>query len=170
MQGSNMMVSDNQNSLNSKPEYRKTAQAKLIYIKIIKKSQYSKLKSFSQSLTYSDLAQNSYTRTNEMKGYHILIIVTFFQWTEVEKPHHYSLLSLSFWKSVITIIFKYSFPGGSEGKESACGVGDSGLILGLGRSLEKGMATHSSILAWRIPWAEEPGRLHSIGSQRFGHD
>ena len=36
--------------------------------------------------------------------------------------------------------------------------------------LEKGMATHSSILAWRIPWTEEPGRLWFIGSQRVGHD
>ena len=37
-------------------------------------------------------------------------------------------------------------------------------------SLEKVMATHSSILAWRIPWTEEPGRLQSMGSQRVGHD
>ena len=37
-------------------------------------------------------------------------------------------------------------------------------------SLEKGMATHSSILAWRTPWTEEPGRLQSMGSQRLGHD
>ena len=36
--------------------------------------------------------------------------------------------------------------------------------------LEKGKATHSSILAWRIPWTEEPGRLQSMGSQRVGHD
>ena len=35
---------------------------------------------------------------------------------------------------------------------------------------EKGMATHSSILAWRIPWTEEPGGLRSMGSQRVGHD
>ena len=42
-------------------------------------------------------------------------------------------------------------PGGSDGKESACSAGDPGLILGLGRSPEKGMGTHSSILAWRIP-------------------
>ena len=41
---------------------------------------------------------------------------------------------------------------GSTGKESACSVGDPGLISGLERSLEKGKATHSSILAWRIPW------------------
>ena len=37
-------------------------------------------------------------------------------------------------------------------------------------SLEGEIATHSSILAWRIPWTEEPGRLQSIGSQRVGHD
>ena len=42
--------------------------------------------------------------------------------------------------------------------------------LGLEDPLEKGMATHSSILAWRIPWTEEPGRLQSMGSQRVGHD
>ena len=43
--------------------------------------------------------------------------------------------------------------------------GDLGSIPGLGRSLEKGMATHSIILAWRIPWTEEPGGLQSMGSQ-----
>ena len=48
--------------------------------------------------------------------------------------------------------------------------GDPGLIPGLGRSLEKGMATHSSILAWSSPWTEESGRLHTMGSQRVGHD
>ena len=36
--------------------------------------------------------------------------------------------------------------------------------------LEKAMATHSSTLAWKIPWTEEPGRLQSMGSQRVGHD
>ena len=36
--------------------------------------------------------------------------------------------------------------------------------------LEEGMAIHSSILAWKTPWAEEPGRLESMGSQRVGHD
>ena len=43
------------------------------------------------------------------------------------------------------------FPGGSDGQEFACSVGDLGLIPVLGRSLEADMATHSSILAWRIP-------------------
>ena len=42
--------------------------------------------------------------------------------------------------------------------------------LGQEDSLEEGMATHSSILAWRIPWTEEPGRLQSMGSQTVGHD
>ena len=42
--------------------------------------------------------------------------------------------------------------------------------LGWEDPLEKGMATHSSILVWRIPWAEEPGRLRSMGSQKVRHD
>ena len=42
--------------------------------------------------------------------------------------------------------------------------------LGWEGPLEKGMATHSSILAWRIPWTKEPGRLCSIGSKRVRHD
>ena len=42
--------------------------------------------------------------------------------------------------------------------------------LGQEDLLEKGMATHSSILDWTIPWIEEPGRLQSMGSQRVGHD
>ena len=43
-------------------------------------------------------------------------------------------------------------------------------FLGQEDPLEKGMATHSSILVWRIPWTEEPGRLQSLGSQRVGYD
>ena len=42
--------------------------------------------------------------------------------------------------------------------------------LGLENPLEKGMATHSSILAWRTPWTEKPGGLQSLGSQRVGHN
>ena len=62
------------------------------------------------------------------------------------------------------------FPGGSDDKESACYSRDSVSILGLEDSLEKGMSTHSSILVWRIPWAEEPGRLQSVGLDRVGHN
>ena len=61
---------------------------------------------------------------------------------------------------------KMGFPGGSEVKAPACNLGH----LGWEDSLEKEMATHSSILAWRIPWTEEPGGLQSMGSQRVGHD
>ena len=49
-------------------------------------------------------------------------------------------------------------------------VRDIGLIPGLGNPVEEGMATHSSILASRIPWTEEPGELQSMGSQRVEHD
>ena len=51
------------------------------------------------------------------------------------------------------------FPGGSTGEESACNAGDLGSIPGLEDPSEQGMATHSSILAWRIPWTEKPGGL-----------
>ena len=43
-------------------------------------------------------------------------------------------------------------------------------LLGWEDALEKGMATHFSILAWRIPWIEEPGELQSVGSQRLTHN
>ena len=65
------------------------------------------------------------------------------------------------------------FPWWLSGKESACLSGDSDSIPRLKKglsSLEKEMATHSSILTWNIPWTEEPGGLQSMGSQRVGHD
>ena len=62
------------------------------------------------------------------------------------------------------------FFGGSDGKESACSTKTQVKSLGQANPLEKGMATHFSILAWRIQWTEEPGRLQSMGLQGFGHD
>ena len=53
-------------------------------------------------------------------------------------------------------------------KNPAANAGDTGSIPGSEDPLEKEMATHSRILAWRIPWAEEPGGLQSMGSQRVG--
>ena len=64
----------------------------------------------------------------------------------------YSKLSASVKHSRLSL----DFPGGSDGKESTCNAGDLGSILGLGRSLGEGMVTHSSILAWRIPWLYSP--------------
>ena len=66
--------------------------------------------------------------------------------------------------------FGLGFPCSSLGKESACSAGDRVRSLGWEDALEKEMATHSSILAWKISWTEEPGGLQSMGSQRVGHD
>ena len=75
-------------------------------------------------------------------------------------------------QTLISFLFSFAFrfPGGSEVKESASNAGDPDLIPGSGRSPGEGKANHSSILAWRIPWTEKPGRLQSMGSQRVGHD
>ena len=65
------------------------------------------------------------------------------------------------------------FPGGASGKEPACQCRNLEMrvpSLGGDDSLEKGMAIHSSSLAWKIPWTEETGRLQSVGLQRVGYD
>ena len=63
------------------------------------------------------------------------------------------------------VLRKMGFPYASAGEESACSAGDLGSISGLARPLEKGKATYSSILVWRISWT-----VQSIGSQRVSHD
>ena len=67
------------------------------------------------------------------------------------------------WASQVAVVIKN--PPANAGDTTA-----AGSIPGSGRSLEEEMAPHSSILAWRIPWTEEPGGLQSMGSQRLGHD
>ena len=65
------------------------------------------------------------------------------------------------------------FPVGSAGKESSCNAGDTGMhVLSLGWEdpLEYELATHSSTLAWNIPWAVEPGGIQSMGLWGFEHD
>ena len=64
----------------------------------------------------------------------------------------------------------WGFPGGSVVKNPPADSGDVGSIPGLGRSPEEEMATHSNILAWKIPWTEERGGLQSMGLERVGHD
>ena len=62
------------------------------------------------------------------------------------------------------------FPGDSDGKESTC-IQESWLqSLGQENTLEKEMVAHSSILAWEVPWTEEPGGQQSTGSQKVGPD
>ena len=58
------------------------------------------------------------------------------------------------------------FPGGSVVKNLPANAGDLGLIPWSGRSLEKEMTTHSSVLAWEIPWTEATGGLQSMGWQK----
>ena len=67
------------------------------------------------------------------------------------------------WASQVALVVKNPYANAGDVRET-------GLIPGIGRSLEEVMATHFSIPAWRIPWTEEPGRLQSIGSQRVGHN
>ena len=62
------------------------------------------------------------------------------------------------------------FPGGSDAKESACNAGDLGRTPEFRRSPGGGHGNPLPILAWRIPWTEEPRRLQSMGSQRAGHN
>ena len=62
------------------------------------------------------------------------------------------------------------FPSASDGKASVCNAGDRVQSLGWEDPLEKEMAAHSSILAWKIPWTAKPGRPLSMGPQRVGHD
>ena len=70
-------------------------------------------------------------------------------------------LANSIYRSVTQIS---GFSDGSDSKESACNVEDLASIPGAGRSLEKEMAIHFGILAWRIPWTEEPGKatVHGV--------
>ena len=68
------------------------------------------------------------------------------------------------------IPFNLGFPGGSVVKNLPTNAGDQVQSLGQEDPLEKEMVTHSSFLAWRIPWTEEPGRLQFKGSQRVRHN
>ena len=67
-------------------------------------------------------------------------------------------------------IITFGLPDGSAGKESACSAEDTADSPGWEGPLEEEMATHSSILSWRIPQTEEPGGLQSTRSCRVGHD
>ena len=75
---------------------------------------------------------------------------------------------------IIQLLLLWGFPGGASGKESACQCRrPKGCVFNPWvrkiHSLEEKMATHPSILAWKTPWTEEPGRLQLVGSQRVWH-
>ena len=71
------------------------------------------------------------------------------------------LQSMGLQRSRHELVAEQGFPGGSEVKVSDYNAGDLSSIPGSGRSPGEGMATHSNILAWRIPWTKEPGGLRS---------
>ena len=73
-------------------------------------------------------------------------------------------------KAIKEIYGTILFPGGSDGKASACNVGDLGSIPGSGRSSGEGNDNPLQYSCLKIPWMEEPGRLQSMGSQTVGHD
>ena len=82
------------------------------------------------------------------------------------KPH----FSLDFGSYLAPIPIQTCFPGGSVVKNLLAMQEPWVQSLGQKDALEEEMATHSSILAWEIPWTEEPDRLQSMVSQRVGHD
>ena len=95
-----------------------------------------------------------------------LLGTTVAEWSSCERlydPQNLTCLLLS-------SLWIRDFPGDSDGKESACSAGDRIWSLHRDDPLEKGVATHSSILAWRIPWTEEPGGLQSLRLQRVLHN
>ena len=73
-------------------------------------------------------------------------------------------------RELTNLSWTQGFLGSSNGKESACSKGDPGSSLGQEDPLEKGLATHASILAWRTPRTEEPGRLQFMDSQSVRHN
>ena len=95
--------------------------------------------------------------------------MTFFQlWLYCTLPIMTVFYSLTI--SIMTVLYSLGFPGGSDGKESTCNMGDLGLIPGLGRS--PGGREWQPIpvfLPGGYPWTEKPGGLQSMGSQRVRH-
>ena len=69
--------------------------------------------------------------------------------------------------SIYLVYISWGLPKWLSGKESTCNAGDMGSILGQEDLLEKEMATYCSILAWKVPWTEEPGGLQSMRSQEL---
>ena len=83
------------------------------------------------------------------------------EWTKENTAHNITCRFLGIFGASQVVLVVKNLPANA---------GDMGSIPGSGRSLEKEMATHSSILVWRIPWKEEPGELQSMKSQRVRHD
>ena len=92
-------------------------------------------------------------------------IFNFLKFTLIKQTHSWIFLPNRLYPNL-----HEGFPGGSAVKSSSDKAGDTSSIPGLGRSPGVGNGTSSNILAWKIPWTEEPGGLQSKGSQRVRHD
>ena len=87
-------------------------------------------------------------------------------WSDLARTDHVSLHRYYNISTETLHCFNLGLPGGSVIKSWLANSGDVGSIPGLGRSLQEEMATHYSVLDWKIPWTEEPGGLQSMGSQK----
>ena len=108
----------------------------------------------------------------QKKNIYIYIIHIYTHYTYIYIYIHYTYIYIHY-----TYIYIYVYLRASQvvlvvkiQPANAGDLWDVGSIPGSGRPLDEGMATDSSILAWRIPWTEEPEGLQSVGSQRVGHD
>ena len=99
-----------------------------------------------------------------MTWFHLGNISTYHLFTVTFSPVFFIFFYIPVLWDFILYSWNLGFPGGSDGKESACSVGDLGLIPGLGRSPGEGKGYPLHILSWRIPWTEESGR--PMGLQR----
>ena len=96
-------------------------------------------------------------------------------WNNKGRRSSYLIVRYSYWEGTIFLFFSFfslwtRAPGGSAVKNLSAMQDSQARSLDRSDALEKGMATHSSILGWRIPWKGEPGRLQYTGLQRVGHD
>ena len=122
--------------------------------------------------------QRGFSSTHSLNGFLLLTEeITFLKkdWHNTQcgtiVSHRYVWFFFKFAAEVLWRCFTWGlFPDGLDNKEFACNAGELGSVPGLGRSPGGGNATHSRILAWEIPWTEEPGGLQSMGLQRVGHD
>ena len=105
---------------------------------------------------------------SKLRDCNILDTVLTYRWTDFDDYIKCVIFSSVTIQNITSTV---DFPGSSVGKESACNAGDLGSISGLGRSPgEWTAATHSSILAWKIPWTGEPDGLQTMGLQRVRHN
>ena len=124
--------------------------------------------------TLKSLLQHHSSKASILRGSAFFIVQLSHPYVTTGK--NIALTKWTFVGKVMSLLFNMlsrlvmGFPGGSEVKASASNAGDPGSITGFSDPLEKEMATHSSTLAWRIPWREEPGRLQSTGLQRVGQN